>query len=147
MGIRHKQDWHWVQEVLRSSRLFYRSRCVAGPPETPCQHPCNVEEHDWVLHEQGRVSDVKLRGFRGIHVRSVRLIQQRRDFAEHCARLCHLGDLDGFFDDCHRALLENQQPTSPRTAGKDGFADLVSCKRKGAEPLLERGYRQLCRCR
>src|SRR5208337_5435638 len=55
------------------------NECLIGAVETPCQHRCNVKEHDWVLHEQGRVSDVKLRGFRGIHVRSVRLIQQRRD--------------------------------------------------------------------
>ena len=24
--------------------------------KTPRQQPCNVEEHDWVLHEQARVS-------------------------------------------------------------------------------------------
>jgi hypothetical protein len=103
------------------------------------QQPCNVEEHDRVLHEQARVSDMKLRGFHGMHVRRVRLIQQRRKFAEHGARLCHLGDLNGLFDDCDRALLQNQQPASLRTSGKHGLTDLVRCKRKGCETLLEDG--------
>ena len=39
------------------------------------------------MHEGGRVSDVKLEGFQGAHVRCVRLIQQRGEFAEHGAGL------------------------------------------------------------
>src|SRR6516162_1076903 len=85
----------WLARLKLALQL---NECLIGGVETSRQHPRNVEEHDRVLREQGRVSNVKLRVFRGMHIRSVRLVQQRRDFAEHGARLRYFGNLDALFD-------------------------------------------------
>src|SRR4051794_38131503 len=63
----------WLARVKLALQV---NECLIGAVETPCQHPRNVEEHDRV-EQGGLVSDVKVRAFRGTHVRSVRLIQQR----------------------------------------------------------------------
>jgi hypothetical protein len=59
--------------------------------------------------------------------------------AKHGARLRHLGDLDGLFDDNDRALFENQQPARSRTGGEHVLARLIGNERKGSDPLQEDG--------
>jgi hypothetical protein len=59
---------------------------------------------------------MKLRDFQGTHVRGVRLIQQRGEFAEHSVRLRHSGDLDSVLDNDNGAFAKEQQPVGPRTA-------------------------------
>jgi hypothetical protein len=45
--------------------------------ETLCQDCRDVQEYDGVFHEQVGLRDAKLRGFLGLHVGSMWLIQQR----------------------------------------------------------------------
>jgi hypothetical protein len=42
---------------------------------------------------------MKLRGFKRMYIRRVRLIQQHREFAEDGTRLHHPGDLNAFLFD------------------------------------------------
>src|SRR6516165_7964920 len=69
----------------------------------------------------------------------MRLVQQRGELAKHRARLRHLGDLDGIFDDNYRTLLEDQQPARSRTGGEHVLAGLIGNERKGSDPLQEGG--------
>jgi hypothetical protein len=74
------------------------------------QDRCNVKERDRIYPEDGgRIGDVKLRGFQCTHVRTVRLIKQHREFAEHGTRLRHPSDLNAFLYNGDRALLKDQQ--------------------------------------
>ena len=46
-------------------------------------HRRNIKKYERVFRENFCAGDMKLRGFQGTHVRGVRLIQQRGEFAEH----------------------------------------------------------------
>jgi hypothetical protein len=102
--------------------------------------PCNIKERGRVYPEYGgRIGDVKLRGFQCTHVRAVRLIQQRREFAEHGTRLRHLRDLNAFLYNGDRALFKDQQTAGCRGGAEHGLAGLVARERKGSELPLENG--------
>ena len=66
----------------------------------------------------------------------MRLIEQRRELAEHCAGFGHLGELDIALEDAHRAAFQNQKPPGFRTLGEHGFAGVKAFERKRGKLAL-----------
>src|SRR5262249_61669460 len=103
-----------------------------GAIETLRQHICDVKERDRVYPKYGgRIGDMKLRGFKRMYIRRVRLIQQRGEVAEDGTRLRHPGDLNAFLYDRDPALLNDQQSAGCRGGAEHGLTGLVSGERKG----------------
>jgi hypothetical protein len=67
------------------------------------------------------------------------LTEQHRQFAEHRARLRHLGDLHPVLGDLDRTCLQDQQPAGGRAGGEHGLASLVGGEGESGEPRLEGG--------
>src|SRR5579863_3143602 len=79
---------------------------------------------------------MELRGLYGAHIRSVRLIQERRKLAEDRAGLRYRGDLSAALDDADRAAFENEQLPGSAAFSEHGLAGAVAGERKRGKPSL-----------
>src|SRR5580704_4616230 len=78
--------------------LLQLNKSVIDGDETPRHYFRDVKYRGRICLKQGRVGNSKLRVLQGLNVRCMRLIQQRGEFSDDSARLCHFGNLYGPFE-------------------------------------------------